>query len=122
MGKITKTKMKFCSTILIVAVFKAPFVTAFVPNYSRGVVSSVPGVGFSSSSCSRTCSCPACSSSALKIVVGDTKAEFAARVDATFEKAIPRDLDFEAIVQKNFKGAISNQELVTSAVRLLAAK
>jgi len=114
--------MKFCSTILIVAVFKAPFVTAFVPNYSRGVVSSVPGVGFSSSSCSRTCSCPACSSSALKIVVGDTKAEFAARVDATFEKAIPRDLDFEAIVQKNFKGAISNQELVTSAVRLLAAK
>jgi len=86
---------------------------------SRGVVG-VHSVG--PSSCSRTCSCPSCSSIALKIVVGDTAEEFTARVDATFEKATPRDPDFEAIVQKNFEGAISNQDLVTSAVRILAAK
>ena len=58
----------------------------------------------------------------LKIVVGDTAEEFEARVDATFAKATPRDPDFEAIVQGSFPGAISNQDLVTTSVRLLSTK
>ena len=62
------------------------------------------------------------SSSSLKIVVGDTVEEFEARVDATFEKANPKDPSFEAIVQAHFGGAISNQDLVTTAARLLAPK
>ena len=62
------------------------------------------------------------SSSSLKIVVGDTVEEFEARVDATFEKANPKDPSFEAIVQAHFGGAISNQDLVTTAARLLASK
>eukprot|EP00531_Pseudo-nitzschia_arenysensis_P000477 CAMPEP_0116153668 /NCGR_PEP_ID=MMETSP0329-20121206/21368_1 /TAXON_ID=697910 /ORGANISM="Pseudo-nitzschia arenysensis, Strain B593" /LENGTH=1020 /DNA_ID=CAMNT_0003650593 /DNA_START=110 /DNA_END=3172 /DNA_ORIENTATION=- len=62
------------------------------------------------------------STSSLKIVVGDTVEEFEARVDATFEKANPRDPSFEAIVQSSFVGAISNQDLVTTTARLLASK
>lgn len=62
------------------------------------------------------------SASLLKIVVGDTIEEFEARVDATFDKANPRDPSFEATVQSHFGGAISNQDLVTSTARLLASQ
>eukprot|EP00536_Pseudo-nitzschia_multiseries_P008019 jgi/Psemu1/305406/fgenesh1_kg.196_\ len=65
---------------------------------------------------------PARTSSSLNIIVGDTAEEFAARVDATFENAPTKDPDFDAIVKGHFPGAITNQELVTATVNILAAK
>lgn len=58
----------------------------------------------------------------MNIVVGDTKEDFAARVEATFDKAPLADEKFESVVQELFPGAISNHDLVTSAVSILAKK
>lgn len=133
--------MKFCTAIVILTASMAPPAIAFAPKNGSGsgavgvnvnTRSVGKSVGAGPGGCSRSCSCPKCSgrgsnsnsasATALKIVVGDTAEEFAARVDATFDKAIPRDPDFEAIVKDNFEGAISNQDLVTSAVGILGTK
>mmetsp|Transcript_16887 Transcript_16887/g.38715 ORF Transcript_16887/g.38715 Transcript_16887/m.38715 type:complete len:315 (-) Transcript_16887:71-1015(-) len=62
------------------------------------------------------------SSSSLNIVVGDTAEEFASRVEATFDNAPAKDPDFDAIVKGCFPGAITNQEVVTATVNILASK
>lgn len=93
--------MKFCTAIVFLA-SAASTTNAFAPKKSSGTNTKSP--------------------SALNIVVGDTAEEFAARVDATFEKATPKDPDFEEMVRGSFPGAISNQDLVTGAVGILAQK
>jgi len=61
-------------------------------------------------------------STSLNIVVGDTKEEFAVRLEETFKKAPSKDPDFEDVVQTHFPGALSNEDMVTDAVALLAGK
>lgn len=91
--------MKFCTAIAFLAatVCVAPTV-AFAPKHRSSVSSST----------------------ARKIVVGDTVEEFEARVESTFEAATPRDADFEEVVEGHFHGALSNQDLVTTTVGILA--
>ena len=65
------------------------------------------------------------SSSALNIVVGDTKEAFADRVKSIFKtkkKSTTKSEKFDDIVQLNFPGAITNQELVQKTVSLLSKK
>ena len=110
--------MKFCAAIGFSAFLVATNFTtiAFTPkNFFARENHGCSSFSFSFSSSSS-------SSTKLKIVVGDTAEEFEARVDATFEKATPKDPGLEAIVQGHFEGAISNQDLVTTTVRLLASK
>ena len=90
------------------------------------LVSSVSAFAPSSSSSSmiiRSSSSP--SSSALNIVVGDTKEAFADRVKSIFKtkkKSTTKSDKFDDIVQLNFPGAITNQELVQKSVSLLSKK
>ena len=92
--------MKFCTAIVFLAASMASTATAFAP--ARVTRSA--------------------SSTSLKIVVGDTAEEFAARVDATFENSPAKDPEFDAIVRERFPGALTNQELVTGTVNVLASK
>ena len=92
--------MKFCTAIVFLAASMASTATAFAP--ARVTRSA--------------------SSTSLKIVVGDTAEEFAARVDATFENSPAKDPEFDAIVRERFPGALTNQELVTGTVNALASK
>ena len=62
---------------------------------------------------------------ALNIVVGDTKEAFADRVKSIFKskkKSTTKSDKFDDIVQLNFPGAITNQELVQKTVSLLSKK
>mmetsp|Transcript_26181 Transcript_26181/g.54868 ORF Transcript_26181/g.54868 Transcript_26181/m.54868 type:complete len:321 (-) Transcript_26181:700-1662(-) len=99
--------MKFCAAIVFLSASLASTAFAFAPNRIR-----IPA---RTSTRTRT-------GTSLKIVVGDTAEEFALRVDATFEKAPAKDEAFDEIVRGYFPGALTNQELVTSAVNVLASK
>jgi len=92
--------MKFSSSACTFALLSLSSVTAFTPL---------------STSTTRL-------SSSLNIVVGDTKEEFALRLEKTFKRSPKKDPDFEAVVQKHFPGALSNEDMVTDAVALLAQK
>lgn len=96
--------MKFCTAIVFLASM-ASTATAFAPACLPALVKT-----------------PSSSSSSLNIVVGDTAEEFAARVDATFENSPKKDDDFDEMVKGHFPGALTNQELVTSTVNVLATK
>jgi ABC-type sugar transport system substrate-binding protein len=99
--------MKFSSSCISLVLLAASSANAFAP---------------SSSSLSLSKSSTSTSTSKLNIVVGDTAEEFAARVEATFEKAPKKNMKFDDIVQSSFPGAISNQDLVQDAVSILSKK
>jgi hypothetical protein len=114
---ILYTIMKFSSafssssTTTIILLLAASSVSAFAP--------SRPSSSMIQSSTSTS------SSSALNIVVGDTAEAFADRVKSIFRtivKSTDKSQKFDNIVQSNFPGAITNQELVQNAVSLLSKK
>jgi len=65
---------------------------------------------------------PSSSTTALNIVVGDTKEEFAIRLEQTFAKAADKDPIFEELVQSKFPGAMTNKEFVTKTCDALRSK
>jgi hypothetical protein len=95
--------MKFSSASIAILLTAASSASAFVAPSARSS-------SYASSSYASSYASYASSTSKLNIVVGDTAEEFAARVH------------FADIVQSNFPGAISNQELVQNAVSLLSNK
>ena len=106
--------MKFSSASISLLLLVST-VSAFVPSSSSSMIIRSSSTTSSSSS----------SSSALNIVVGDTKEAFADRVKSIFKtkkKSTTKSEKFDDIVQSNFPGAITNQELVQKSVSLLSKK
>mmetsp|Transcript_27397 Transcript_27397/g.29582 ORF Transcript_27397/g.29582 Transcript_27397/m.29582 type:complete len:338 (+) Transcript_27397:185-1198(+) len=87
--------------------------------FSSSSPSSVVVTAFSSFAPSST---TARTSTALNIVVGDTKEEFAIRLEQTFAKAAATDPIFEELVQAKFPGAMTNRDFVTKATDVLRSK
>jgi len=58
---------------------------------------------------------------ALNIVAGDEQ-DVAEKVKQSFANAPEKNAEFDAIVQKNFPGAVTNKDLVTKVVDILASK